>query len=57
MCLRVSLELPNEVKPRVVYVVESGMALAPMQGNRASSRIELGYTDLFHVHVVTSVSF
>ena len=46
-----------EVKTPVVYDVEHGMALEPMQGKRASSRIDLGYTELFHVPTVTSVSF
>ena len=34
-----------------------GIALEPMQGNQASSRVDLGYTELFHIPVVTSVSF
>ena len=33
------------------------MALELMQGNRASSRVGLGYTELFRILVVTSVSF
>ena len=33
------------------------MALEPMQGNRASSRVDLGYPELFRIPVVTSVSF
>ena len=40
-----------------MYDVEGRMALEPVQGNRASSQVNLGYTDLFHVPVVTSVSF
>ena len=32
------------------------MALEPMQGNKASSQVDLGYTDLFHVAAVTSGS-
>ena len=32
------------------------MALEPMQLNRASSRVDLGYTELFRVAVVTSGS-
>ena len=47
----------KEVKPLVVYDGERGIALAPMQGNRASSRVDLGYTELFHIPAVTSVSF
>ena len=47
----------KEVKPLVLYDVLRMKALEPMQGNWASSRVDLGYTDLFHVPVVTSVSF
>ena len=35
-----SLELLKEVKPPVVFDGEGGKALEPMQGIRASSRIE-----------------
>ena len=42
-----TLELIKEVKPLVVYTVECGMALEPMQGNQASSRCDLGYTEGF----------
>ena len=31
-----------EVKPLVVYDVESGMAVDPMQGPQASSRVDWG---------------
>ena len=31
----------------MVYDVERGMALEPMQGNQASSRVDVGYTELF----------
>ena len=47
----------KEVKPLVVYDVEHGMALEPTQGNQASSRVDLGYTELFRLPAVTSVSF
>ena len=47
----------KEVKPLVVYNVESWMALEPMQGNQASSRVDVGYTELFCIHAVTTVSF
>ena len=33
------------------------MALEPMQWNRASSRVDLGYTKIFRIHVVMSVYF
>ena len=40
-----------------MYDVECGMALEPMQENLASSRVDLGYSELFHIPSVTSVSF
>ena len=33
------------------------MALEVMEGNRASSQVGLGYTKLFRIPAVTSVSF
>ena len=45
----------KEVKP-LVFDEESGMPLEPMQGNRASSRIDLGYTELFRIAAVMAVS-
>ena len=47
----------KEVKPLVVYDVKRGMAMDPMQWNWASSSVDLVYTKLFHVLVLTSVSF
>ena len=35
---------------------ELGMALEQMQGNQASSRVDLEYTELYHVAAVTSGS-
>ena len=43
-----------EVKPLVMFDGERRMALEPKQENRASSRIDLGYTELFHVAAVSS---
>ena len=40
-----------------MFDVEHGIGLHTMQGNRASSRVGLGYTELFRILVVTSVSF
>ena len=45
-----------EVKPLVIFDGECGMALEPMQGKRASSRVDLWYMELFCIAVVTSVS-
>ena len=36
---------------------KSGIALKPMQGNWSSFQVDLGYTELFHIPAVTSVSF
>ena len=56
-CLRESLELPEEVKPIVVYDMKQGLALEPIQWNWDSSRFDLGYTELFHIPAMISVSF
>ena len=47
----------KEVKPLVVYDVEQGISLEPMRGNRAESRIDLAYPELFHIPAVTSLFF
>ena len=47
----------KEVNPLVLYDGERGIDLKPMQGNRSSFRFDLHYTELFHISVVTSVSF
>ena len=56
MCLRNLRRCLKEDKPIIVYDVEQGMALEPMHGNRASFSVDLGYTELFHIPAVTSVS-
>ena len=48
---------PKEAKPIVLYDVEWGICLKPMQGNSTSFQVDLCYTELFHIPVVTSVSF
>ena len=40
-----------------MYDVECGMALEPMQGNWSSFQVDFGYTELFHIPAMTSVSF
>ena len=47
----------KDVKLLVVYDVEPGWALETMQGNQASSQVDVGYTELFRIPVVISVSF
>ena len=37
----------KDVKPLVMFAVECMMALETKQENLASSRVELGYTELF----------
>ena len=46
----------KEVQLLVVFDGEFGMALEPIQGYRASSRVYLGCTELFRVAAVTSAS-
>ena len=45
------------VKPDVLYDLDQGMVMEPMQGKLASSQFDLGYTELFCVPEVTSVFF
>ena len=45
----------TEVKPHVLYAVEHGIAVEPMKEKWASSRIDLGYTELFCLPEVISV--
>ena len=45
------------VKTLVLYHVDRGMLMEPMQGKLASSQFDLGYTELYCVPEVTSVFF
>ena len=45
----------KEVKPLVLYDVEHGIAVEPMKGKWASSRVDLEYTELFYIPDVTAV--
>ena len=40
-----------------MYDVELGMAMEPIQGKWASSRVDLGYSELFCIPEVTSLFF
>ena len=40
--------------PLVLYDVDRGVVMEPMQGKLASSQFDLGYTELFCVLVMTS---
>ena len=51
----ISLVSFKEVKPLVLYSVEHGIAMEPMKGKCASSRVVLGYTELFCIPEVTAV--
>ena len=44
------------VKPLVLYSVKHGIAMETMKGKRASSRVDLGYTELFCVPEVPQCS-
>ena len=46
----------KEVKPLVLYSVEHGIAMEPMKGKWASSRVDSGYTELFCIPEVTLCS-
>ena len=46
----------KEVKPLVLYSVEHGIAMEPMKGKWASSRGDLGYTELFCIPEVHQCS-
>ena len=43
--------------PPVLYEGERGIALDPIQESRASSPVDLGYTEQFHIPLVTSLAF
>ena len=45
------------VKPLVLYDVDRGVVMEPMQGNLASSQFDFGYTEQFSIPGVTSVFF
>ena len=45
----------KEVKPLVLYDVEHGIAMEPMNWKWASSRFDLGYTELFCILEVKAV--
>ena len=47
--------LLKEVKQLVLYDVEHGIAMEPMKGKWASSRVDLGYTELFYIPEETAV--
>ena len=49
--------LLNEVKPLVLYDVEHGIAMEPMKVKWASSRVDLGYNELFCIPEVRAVFF
>ena len=47
--------LLKEVKPLVLYDVEHRIAMEPKKGKWASSRVDLGYSELFYIREVTAV--
>ena len=48
---------PKEAKKIVLYDGERCISLKPMLGNWSSFQVDLGYTELFYIPAVTSVSF
>ena len=44
-------------KPLVLYDVNCGVVMEPMQGKLASSQFDFGYTEQFCISAVTSVFF
>ena len=47
----------KDVKPLLLYDVEHGIAMEPIKMKWASSRVDLGYTDIFCIPEVTAVFF
>ena len=47
----------KDVKTLVVYDVDRGVVMEPMQGKLASSQCDFGYTEQFCIPGVTSVFF
>ena len=47
----------KEAKTIVLYDGDWDIALKPVQGNWSSFKVDLGYTELFHIPAVTSVFF
>ena len=45
----------KKLNPLVLYDVEHRIAMEPMKGKWASSRVDLGYTELFSIPEVTAV--
>ena len=57
---RMSQGIPGfaQRKPRQLFcMMGKGHFPEPMQGNWSSFQVDLGYTKLFHIPAVTSVSF
>ena len=49
------LEVQKGVKPLVLYDVDRGLVMEPMQGKLDSSQFDFGYTEHFCIPGVTSV--
>ena len=47
--------LPKEAKPLILYDMEHGIAMEQMKGKWASSRFDIGYTEIFCIPEVTAV--
>ena len=53
---RISVVSSRKFKPLVLYSVEHGIAMEPMKWKWASSRVDLGYTELFCITEVPQCS-
>ena len=47
---------PEEIQPLVLYSLEHAIAMEPMKGKWASSRVDLQYTELFCIPEVHQCS-
>ena len=56
-CPREYLEVPKVSQGLVLYDVDRGVVMEPMQGKLASSQFDFGYTEPFCIPGVTSVFF
>ena len=47
----------NDISPLILYDVERGISIEPIQGKWASSQVDLRYTECFCIPEVNSVFF
>ena len=54
-CTEINIHIDLRLVPLVLYDVEHGISMEPMKGKWASSRVDLGYPELFCIPEVTAV--